>query len=40
MKNEPSFSVGSGKRSDLANLKERNKIPGPAMYETIDNSFV
>lgn len=40
IKNEPAFSVGSGKRSDLANLKEKLKIPGPGNYSTLDDSYV
>lgn len=39
LKSDPAFSVGTGKRSDLANLKEREHIPGPGNYQTLDDSF-
>ena len=32
IKNEPSFSLGSGSRADLANLKEHGIKPGPGAY--------
>ena len=31
-KSDPAFSLGSGQRSDLANLKERAYLPGPGKY--------
>jgi hypothetical protein len=40
MKNEPAFSVGDGKRSDLANLKEKIYFPGPGNYQTLDDTAV
>jgi hypothetical protein len=40
MKNEPAFSVGDGKRSDLVNLKEKELFPGPGKYQTLDDTVV
>ena len=33
MKAEPSFSMGTGQRADLANIKEVSKMPGPGNYD-------
>lgn len=33
VKSEPKFSIGTSKRADIANSKERNQIPGPGNYD-------
>jgi len=33
IKTEPAFSMGSGSRADLANLKEKGPLPGPGNYQ-------
>eukprot|EP00347_Sterkiella_histriomuscorum_P006966 403350761 len=40
IKNEPAFSMGSGLRSDIANLKEKNQLPGPGNYQSHDDTFI
>jgi hypothetical protein len=32
--------MGTGLRSDIANLKEHSKLPGPGNYHSLDDSFV
>ncbi|CDW84498.1 UNKNOWN [Stylonychia lemnae] len=40
IKNEPSFSIGTGSRADIANLKQKGPIPGPGNYQSLDESFL
>lgn len=40
IKNEPAFSMGSGSRADIANLKEKGNLPGPGNYTSLDDTFV
>ena len=40
LKAEPKFSMGTGKRPDIANIKEKNNIPGPGNYSTMDDSVM
>ena len=40
LKNQPAFSIGKGKRPDLTNLKEKQKLPGPGSYTTIDEGLI
>ena len=39
MKAEPKFSIGTGGRADIANIKETSKLPGPGNYEGNNESF-
>jgi hypothetical protein len=40
LKAEPSYSIGTGSRADLANLKEHKKKPGPGNYDSFDDSLL
>jgi len=40
IKREPAFSVGTGKRQDIAGLKHKQDMPGPGNYSVLDDSTV
>lgn len=38
LKSDPAFSLGTGQRSDIANLKERAFMPGPGNYSNMNDT--
>jgi hypothetical protein len=38
VKSEPKFSIGTSKRADIANSKERSHMPGPGNYDNSETN--
>jgi hypothetical protein len=40
MKSLPAFSIGTSKRGDISDLKQKKEIPGPGNYSSLNDSIV